>query len=82
MAGISESQEHRLGGLLARVAILESERVRDAENTNRRLDAIEDTLLEIQKTLAAAGGSWRALVAIGMLISAVSGAVGAFLAHK
>lgn len=66
-----------IGALIARVESL--------ENLERRIDdkltTLQETISEIQVTLAAAKGSWRALVGIGSAIAAIAGAVGAFV-HK
>lgn len=63
------TDEHRMGALMARVGIMEGQ-LRD----------INRTLTEIQATLNSAKGSWRTLVAVGGLLSAVS-ALAAGLLH-
>lgn len=59
---MTSSEAEKIGALTATVASLE-----------RRLEAQEVMLREVRDTLISARGSWKTMVAIGGLISVITG---------
>lgn len=71
------NRDQQIGELLARVTILERERIRFEKRVEEKLDTLAEDVGDMKQILAGAKGSWRALIAIGTFISVVSAAVGA-----
>lgn len=65
--------DHQLGELSARVRILEDGHLRLERRIEERLDELSNKVGTIHDQLTAAGGSWRTLVVLGVMVSGITG---------